>query len=152
MVFGQVVIGPPGSGKTTYCNGMSQFLKLIGRCFYLCLWMVLCSVDILWIDIPIHPSSTPHLSLHMCSYVLYENVVTPMPWLTLNQLLHGCTDPHTSHPSSRTHTFNQQCNHSGYSVYVLYFLMTEHCVNSSQSIYLQLLFWAFNLAFVLYYS
>ncbi|MCD7458373.1 hypothetical protein HAX54_038037 [Datura stramonium] len=31
MVFGQVVIGPPGSGKTTYCNGMSQFLKLIGR-------------------------------------------------------------------------------------------------------------------------
>ncbi|CAN4122881.1 unnamed protein product [Withania somnifera] len=31
MVFGQVVIGPPGSGKTTYCNEMSQFLQLIGR-------------------------------------------------------------------------------------------------------------------------
>uniref|UniRef100_A0A804U8C8 GPN-loop GTPase 2 n=1 Tax=Zea mays TaxID=4577 RepID=A0A804U8C8_MAIZE len=31
MVFGQVVIGPPGSGKTTYCNGMSQFLSLLGR-------------------------------------------------------------------------------------------------------------------------
>ncbi|CAN1274522.1 GPN-loop GTPase QQT1 [Linum perenne] len=31
MVFGQVVIGPPGSGKTTYCNGLSQFLPLIGR-------------------------------------------------------------------------------------------------------------------------
>ncbi|KAK8977371.1 hypothetical protein V6N11_034421 [Hibiscus sabdariffa] len=31
MVFGQVVIGPPGSGKTTYCSGMSQFLQLIGR-------------------------------------------------------------------------------------------------------------------------
>ncbi|KFK31225.1 hypothetical protein AALP_AA6G084600 [Arabis alpina] len=31
MVFGQVVIGPPGSGKTTYCNGMSQYLSLIER-------------------------------------------------------------------------------------------------------------------------
>jgi len=31
MVFGQVVIGPPGCGKTTYCNGMSQFLSLLGR-------------------------------------------------------------------------------------------------------------------------
>jgi len=30
-MFGQVVIGPPGSGKTTYCNGMSQFMKAIGR-------------------------------------------------------------------------------------------------------------------------
>ncbi len=31
MVFGQLVLGPPGSGKTTYCNGMQQFLKAIGR-------------------------------------------------------------------------------------------------------------------------
>ena len=30
-MFGQVVIGPPGSGKTTYCNGMSQFLTAFGR-------------------------------------------------------------------------------------------------------------------------
>ena len=31
MVFGQLVVGPPGSGKTTYCNGMQQFLRLAGR-------------------------------------------------------------------------------------------------------------------------
>ena len=31
MVFGQVVIGPPGSGKTTYCDGMQQFLRGLGR-------------------------------------------------------------------------------------------------------------------------
>ncbi|XP_034942330.1 GPN-loop GTPase 2 [Chelonus insularis] len=30
-IFGQLVIGPPGSGKTTYCNAMCQFLEKIGR-------------------------------------------------------------------------------------------------------------------------
>ncbi|XP_006631334.2 GPN-loop GTPase 2 [Lepisosteus oculatus] len=29
--FGQVVIGPPGSGKTTYCQGMQEFLTQLGR-------------------------------------------------------------------------------------------------------------------------
>ncbi len=31
MSFGQLVIGPPGAGKTTYCNGMQQYLRLLGR-------------------------------------------------------------------------------------------------------------------------
>eukprot|EP01130_Rhizamoeba_saxonica_P005778 TRINITY_DN2288_c0_g1_i2.p1 TRINITY_DN2288_c0_g1~~TRINITY_DN2288_c0_g1_i2.p1 ORF type:complete len:306 (-),score=65.61 TRINITY_DN2288_c0_g1_i2:646-1563(-) len=30
-MFGQVVVGPPGSGKTVYCNGMLQFMEAIGR-------------------------------------------------------------------------------------------------------------------------
>ena len=29
--FAQLVIGPPGSGKSTYCNGMKQFLSALGR-------------------------------------------------------------------------------------------------------------------------
>lgn len=29
--YGQVVVGPCGSGKTTYCDGMQQYLKLLGR-------------------------------------------------------------------------------------------------------------------------
>ena len=29
--FGQLVIGPPGSGKTTYCNGMQHYYQLRGR-------------------------------------------------------------------------------------------------------------------------
>jgi hypothetical protein len=31
MPFAQLVIGPPGSGKTTYCAGMQQFLGQLGR-------------------------------------------------------------------------------------------------------------------------
>ncbi|KAK9373505.1 uncharacterized protein V1513DRAFT_448919 [Lipomyces chichibuensis] len=31
MPFAQLVIGPPGSGKSTYCSGMLQFLSAIGR-------------------------------------------------------------------------------------------------------------------------
>ena len=29
--YGQVVIGPPGSGKSTYCKGMKEFLEGLGR-------------------------------------------------------------------------------------------------------------------------
>lgn len=29
--FGQIVLGPPGSGKTTYCTGMKQFLEAMER-------------------------------------------------------------------------------------------------------------------------
>ena len=31
MPFAQLVIGPPGSGKSTYCDGMNQFMSAIGR-------------------------------------------------------------------------------------------------------------------------
>eukprot|EP00980_Cylindrotheca_fusiformis_P004999 scaffold1062_cov130-Cylindrotheca_fusiformis.AAC.5 len=30
-IYGQVVAGPPGSGKTTYCTGMEEYLRLLGR-------------------------------------------------------------------------------------------------------------------------
>ena len=31
MAFAQLVIGPPGAGKTTYCMGMKEFLTGLGR-------------------------------------------------------------------------------------------------------------------------
>ena len=31
VLYGQIVIGAPGSGKTTYCDGMQQYLNLLGR-------------------------------------------------------------------------------------------------------------------------
>ena len=30
-IYGQIVVGPPGAGKTTYCNGLQQYLRLVGR-------------------------------------------------------------------------------------------------------------------------
>ena len=30
-MFGQLVIGPPGSGKSTYCHGLHQFLNGVER-------------------------------------------------------------------------------------------------------------------------
>ena len=36
VIFGQLVIGAPGAGKTTYCEAMSRFLKggLISKSFF----------------------------------------------------------------------------------------------------------------------
>jgi hypothetical protein len=31
VLYGQIVIGAPGAGKTTYCDGMQQYLRLLGR-------------------------------------------------------------------------------------------------------------------------
>lgn len=31
MPFAQLVVGPPGAGKSTYCNGMQQFMGAVGR-------------------------------------------------------------------------------------------------------------------------
>lgn len=31
ILYGQVVVGPPGAGKTTYCAGMQQYLRLLQR-------------------------------------------------------------------------------------------------------------------------
>lgn len=31
MAYGQLVVGPPGSGKSTYCHGMQQYLTALGR-------------------------------------------------------------------------------------------------------------------------
>ena len=31
MAFGQMVVGPPGSGKSTCCKGLQHYFALIGR-------------------------------------------------------------------------------------------------------------------------
>jgi hypothetical protein len=31
MSFGQLIIGPPGSGKTTYCLAMKEYYEYFGR-------------------------------------------------------------------------------------------------------------------------
>jgi GPN-loop GTPase len=31
VLFGQIVVGPAGCGKTTYCMGMQMFVEAVGR-------------------------------------------------------------------------------------------------------------------------
>lgn len=31
QLYGQLIIGPPGAGKTTYCQKMSEFYSQLGR-------------------------------------------------------------------------------------------------------------------------
>ncbi|KAL9180376.1 hypothetical protein ACHAXT_008346 [Thalassiosira profunda] len=31
VLYGQIAVGAPGAGKTTYCDGMQQYLRLLGR-------------------------------------------------------------------------------------------------------------------------
>ena len=31
MKYGQIIIGAPGSGKSTYCSAMSEFLTALNR-------------------------------------------------------------------------------------------------------------------------
>ena len=31
VLFGQIIVGPPGCGKTTYCMGMQMFIEAVGR-------------------------------------------------------------------------------------------------------------------------
>ncbi|KAB1204000.1 GPN-loop GTPase 2 [Morella rubra] len=90
MVFGQVVIGPPGSGKTTYCNGMSQFLKLIGRKVavinldpandalpYECVVNIedLIKLDDVMMEHSLGPNGGEPLSLLICFWIVFFNLL-----------------------------------------------------------------------------
>lgn len=66
-MFGQVVIGPPGSGKSTYCYGMYQFLSAIGR-----------KCSIINLDPANEKQPYPNCALDIRDYVTLEDVMNEM--------------------------------------------------------------------------
>ncbi|XP_025987373.1 GPN-loop GTPase 2 [Solenopsis invicta] len=64
LIFGQLVIGPPGSGKTTYCNAMSKFLESIGR-----------KVAVINID-PANENMEYTPAADICELIKHEEVMT----------------------------------------------------------------------------
>lgn len=61
MSFGQLVVGPPGSGKTTYCLAMQQHLEGLGR------KVVVVSLD------------PANVHAHICHrFVVLQSLINPM--------------------------------------------------------------------------
>ncbi len=64
MPFGQIVVGPPGCGKSTYCFGMYQFLSAIGR-----------KVSVINLD-PANDHTNYDCALDIRDFVTLEEVMT----------------------------------------------------------------------------
>jgi GPN-loop GTPase len=63
MPFAQLVVGPPGSGKSTYCDGMHQFLSAIGR-----------PSSVVNLD-PANDATSYKAALDVCSLVRLEDIM-----------------------------------------------------------------------------
>jgi len=85
MGFGQLVIGPPGSGKTTYCEGMQQFLTATGRKVAVInldpandLLPYKCTIDVSELirleDVMIHHELGPNGGLMFCMEYIEKNL------------------------------------------------------------------------------
>uniref|UniRef100_A0A915IZB1 GPN-loop GTPase 2 n=1 Tax=Romanomermis culicivorax TaxID=13658 RepID=A0A915IZB1_ROMCU len=94
-MFGQIALGPPGSGKSTFCNGMKQFLEALGRRVIICnldpaneyLPYETCDLDIRQLidsrDVSKNLNLGPNGSLIYCLDFLEHN----LKWL-INRLAH----------------------------------------------------------------
>lgn len=90
FTWGQVVVGPPGSGKSTYCTGMQQFLSLAGR-----------KVAVVNLD----PGAAPLCSLcnlHACATRRHLPVPSATEWLLPGPAVtHACPLPAPCLPLAR---------------------------------------------------
>jgi GTPase SAR1 family protein len=88
MFYGQLVIGPGGSGKSTYCNGVGQMMQSIGR--PVCVVNLDCNnlappytplIDIR--DLVDHEAAMHHLNLGPNGAILYsiEYLLENFDWL-----------------------------------------------------------------------
>ena len=63
MSYCQLVIGPPGAGKSTYCHGMYQFCSALKR------KIIICNLD------PANDLLPYHASINICDLITLEDVM-----------------------------------------------------------------------------
>ena len=112
MPFGQLVVGPPGSGKTTYCAGLQQFygLQVRRRASLLRkrsrLWWEAARVECVSTSAGAAQAAEPALQGRKCAVVNLDPANDPTSYTAAGGLVGGCQEgfghvmrPHTNAPS-----------------------------------------------------
>lgn len=149
--YGQLVLGPPGAGKTTYCGEMSKLLKKLGRNIFIVnldpandLMSYTPNVDIreliVFEEVMNHNSLGPNGALLYCMEYLEKNIdwlLEKLKYLSNNTNilidLPGQVELYTHHKSLRN-IFSHLSTRSNIQLCVVHLIDSHHCSDAGKFI------------------